>query len=58
VSCDANNQVVISSPVVEDSDLYRISIYNLFVSPYRISQIKDKDSSVDTSKILMKKVEL
>jgi hypothetical protein len=28
------------------------------VSPYRISQIKDKDSSVDTSKILMKKVEL
>jgi hypothetical protein len=58
VTCDANNQIVISSPVVEDSYMDNVRIYNLFLSPYRMSQIKDNDSSVDISKILMKKSEL
>jgi hypothetical protein len=36
----------------------KANIYSLFVSPYRIDKIKSEDSSVDVSKIIMKKVEL
>ena len=58
VSCDANDQVTITSPVVEDSTMDKANIYSLFISPYRVSQIKSWDPSVDVSKIIMKKVEL
>jgi hypothetical protein len=44
--------------VVEDADIDRANIYNLFVSPYRLNQIKSSDSSVDASRIMMKKVEI
>ncbi len=58
VDCNANNWVTITSPVVEDADIDRANIYNLFVSPYRLNQIKSSDSSVDASRIMMKKVEI
>ena len=58
VDCNVNNWVTITSPVVEDADIDRANIYNLFVSPYRLNQIKSSDSSVDASRILMRKVEI
>lgn len=58
VSCDVNNWVTITSPVVEDADIDRANIYNLFISPYRMNQIKYSDSSVDASRIIMQKVEI
>lgn len=58
VECDASNGVKISSPMVEDSTLDAVSIYNLFLSPYRMDQIKSWNPNVDTSKIIMKKVEV
>lgn len=58
VTCDANGQINIKSPIIEDSTMDKANIYSLFVSPYRINQIKSEDSSVDVSKIIMKKVEL
>ena len=57
ITCDANGGVTITSSIVEDSAYDPASVYNLFVSPYRIDQIKSWDPSVDTSKIIMKKVE-
>ena len=58
VTCDVNNGITITSSVVEDSIKDEANIYNLFISPYRMDQIKDWDSSVDISKIMMKKVEI
>ena len=58
VSCNVNNGVTITSPIVEDSTIAEASTYNLFISPYRVSQIKSWDPSIDTSKIIMKKVEI
>ena len=58
VTCDVNEGITITSPVVEDSIKYEANIYNLFISPYRLDQIKAWDSSVDVSKIIMKKVEI
>ena len=48
----------VTSPLVEDLDFDYSTTYYLFVSPYRISQIKNMDSSVDISKIIMKQVEI
>lgn len=58
VACEVNKGITITSPIVEDSTIDKASTYNLFVSPYRIEQIKAWDSSIDTSKIIMKKVEI
>ena len=58
VSCDVSNWVTVTSSVVEDADIDKVNIYNLFISPYRMDQIKNSDSSVDTSSIIMKKVEI
>lgn len=58
VNCEANGSVVITSSAVEDSEMDPISIYNLFISPYRVDQIKSWDPSVDVSKIIMKTVEV
>lgn len=58
VSCDANGNVTITSAIVEDSAMDPASVYNLFISPYRMDQIKSWDPSVDISKIIMKKVEV
>ena len=58
ITCDVDKWVTITTPTVEDSTIDVASTYNLFLSPYRISQIKDWDSSIDTSKIIMKKVEI
>jgi len=56
VECAANNGVEIKSPVIEDSFMDNAKIYRLFVSPYRVDQLKLWDSSIDTSKVIMKEV--
>ena len=54
-TCDvANNNVVISSPIVTDWDLYDVPVYRLFLSPYRISQLKNWNDNIDVSKIIIK----
>ena len=58
ISCDTNNGIVITSSIVEDSAMDPASVYNLFLSPYRVDQIKSWDPSIDVSKIIMKKVEV
>lgn len=58
IECDTSNGIVITSPLVSDSLMENASIYNLFISPYRIKDIKEWSSTVDTSKIKMKKVEI
>ena len=58
INCDANNGVIITSSTVEDSVMDPASVYNLFLSPYRVNQIKSDDSSVDISKIIMKNIEV
>ncbi len=58
VSCDSNGQISITSPIIEDETMDRANIYNLFLSPYRVNNIKAWDPTIDVSKIIMKKVEL
>jgi len=58
ISCDTNNGITIRSSIVEDSAMDPASVYNLFLSPYRLDQIKSWDPSIDVSKIIMKKVEV
>lgn len=58
VTCDASNGIKISSQVVEDATMDAVNIYNLFLSPYRMEQIKSWDPAVDPSKIIVKKVEV
>lgn len=53
-----NNIAKITAPTVDDYELNIATSYYLFISPYRISQIKSWDPKVDTSKIIMKKVEV
>lgn len=55
INCESDKGVVtITSPVVEDALLYEATVYRLFLSPYRVSQLKKWGSDVDTSKIIMK----
>ena len=54
-SCDINGgSITISSPVVYDVELYDAPIYRLFLSPYRINQLKEWDPSIDLSEVIMK----
>ena len=48
----------VNSPVMEDIWFDNATIYYLFVSPYRIDLIKNGDSSVDVSNVVMKQVEI
>ena len=48
----------VSSQIIQDIGYDDATVYYLFVSPYRIEQIKLGDPSVDTSKIIMKQVEI
>lgn len=48
----------ITSPIMEDIGFDNATVYFLFVSPYRMEQIRLSDPSVDTSKIIMKEVEI
>ena len=48
----------VTSPIMEDIGFDNATVYFLFVSPYRIEQIKSWDPSVDTSRIIMKEVEI
>lgn len=46
------------SPVMEDIWFDNATLYYLFVSPYRVDLIRSWDPSVDTSKIIVKQVEV
>ena len=48
----------VTSPIIEDIGFDNATVYYLFVSPYRMEQIKSWDPSVDTSKIIMKQIEI
>ena len=48
----------VTAPTKEDIGYDVATVYYMFVSPYRISQIKSWDPSVDTSKIIMQQVEI
>ena len=48
----------VTSPIMEDIGFDNATVYFLFVSPYRIEQIRSGDPSVDTSRIIMKEVEI
>ena len=52
--CEGTDSITITSPVIEDTYLERAKIYRLFLSPYRIDQLKNGDASVDTWKIIIK----
>ena len=58
ISCAIDNGVTITTPSIDDSTMDKANVYNLFISPYRVDQIKSWDPSVDVSKIIMKKIEL
>lgn len=58
VTCEANNGINISSQIVEDAAMDGVNIYNLFLSPYRMDQLKSGDPTIDTSKVIIKKVEI
>ena len=54
LTCDINNgNLTITSPTIKDSIDETAPAYRLFLSPYRISQIKDGEPSVDNSNINM-----
>ena len=48
----------VTSPIIEDIGYDNATVYYLFVSPYRMEQIKSWDPAVDTSRIIMKQIEI
>ena len=56
IECESNNWINIVAPVVDDSYMDKVEIYRLFISPYRVSQLKIWDNSIDTSKVIIKEV--
>lgn len=48
----------VTAPTKEDIGYDVATVYYMFVSPYRISQIKSGDPTVDTSRIIMQQVEI
>ena len=56
IDCDSSNGINIVVPAVDDMYVDKVKIYRLFMSPYRLSQLKDGDPTVDTSKVIMKEV--
>ena len=57
VSCDnTTSSVNIKSKIIYDSDVMEAPAYRLFLSPYRIDQLKAGNSDIDTSKIIMKEL--
>lgn len=55
VGCQDVNKIRVSSEPVEDLFLDDASQYILFISPYSMDRIKRWDSSIDYSKIIMKR---
>ena len=59
ISCDsAEKGFSITSPIVTDDDLYNADVYRLFLSPYRVRQLKNGSTDVDISKVIMKEFEI
>lgn len=57
ITCDnENGTVTINSPVLSDSLLYEAPAYRVFISPYRVEQLRSNDLNVDNSRIIMKEV--
>ena len=53
-----NWELHILAPITEDADYDNNTVYYLFFSPSRVQDIKSWNPSVDTSKIVMKEVEI
>lgn len=59
VKCDgADGTITIESPRVEDSIFEKAPWYYLFLSPYRVSKIKEWSAEVDNSRIIMRELDL
>lgn len=56
LACNNESGISVSSSIVEDGFIEPTEIYRLFVSPYRIEQLRSWDSSVDLSKIISKEL--
>lgn len=56
IQCESNNWISIVAPLVDDYVMDEVEIYRLFISPYRVSQLKKWDDSIDTSKVMIKEV--
>ena len=56
IECENKNWINIVAPVVDDFYMDKVEIYRLFISPYRVSQLKAWDTSIDTSKVIIKEV--
>lgn len=55
IECNSTDgSLTITSPTIEDSGFDPATTYRLFLSPYRIGDIKNWDTSVDVSNIIMK----
>jgi len=55
VECKSNNwSLTVTSPTIEDSGFDAATAYRLFISPYRVWDIKNWNANIDTSKIIMK----
>ena len=44
----------VTSPAIQDGEYYDVPSYRLFLSPYRVSKLKEGDSSIDQSKVIIK----
>ena len=55
-TCDSKNagSISITSPALDDADYYKVKSYRLFLSPYRIDELKSGNPSIDTSKVIIK----
>ena len=56
LECTADNNITITASTVDDSYFDKAKLYRLFLSPYRVNQLKTSDPAVDTSKIIMKEI--
>jgi len=52
---NAEDGITITSPIVTDEMMYEAPEYRIFVSPYRVEQLRSWDGSIDPSRIVMKK---
>lgn len=55
VECNGNNSTItIKTPKIYDGSMGEVKSYRLFLSPYRLGQLKNNDVVVNSSNIIMK----
>lgn len=58
-TCEASDWgITITSPVITDNDLYDAPSYRLFLSTYRVNQLKNWSTDVDTSSVIVKETKV